>query len=1401
MPAELQEVILALRRLGPGPGGLTRETAPARLTRALLLAMRRGNVEHLTDVLVAADERLGGRAAEDCLGEAWRTFCALNLPTGNTGLDLAVVADMVMLRYGESPGEATRDDTPLATSTQARWHELWGRVDLLLDYLRRLEDELERLQRRDRAPGSADLGVMLARMCALALHGVKGSFAATYTDVPWEEMEYLLVMFIEARTVNATWADRVATARSTPAHLRCFRERLEKYVLVHRAEPDPEEAMRRLERAPREERADLLVAVVDSALDELLRDFARLRDWHSLKEISETLRVAGEQALDLEDDAWAAWGWLVVLWGLFVVGERVKYSWLSPNLSPRWARLVEAMVPGGVLATMAAIRDCQGLGKEGSNAEALALPEMKGPERKRMAGELEKLSNAARAALLEAESEVDCGESSDYFEMMRAAKVRSGRAKHLISTEVIRILRKKENAAEDHFNEILSCSNLLQNIDDRDPSHLKLLFGRFVSLTWHFALHHLTVDIPRVCSLLFHRTSKHTESFQAQLCEIVPQPGSSSPDTIVKALKVMRTIPVKGPLTPYACALHGAVRELASRWHEHDPVVPTTHVPFSPTLFGRELRDYLNHLDEVFGSVFRPSFELLGVNNLMLNGPPLLNGARPRLRDLRWSRAENERLLRLLELKSDMFRCAREGDLVWLQRLVVDGADVGVRDCQGRTLLHAAAHGGQVHVVEWLLGLGAEAVDPLAEDWHAYTALHVAGTAPVAEALLAARPVRQAAVQDGAPTPLHAAALEGRAEVVAVLLREPRPGDLAAVFMGMSPLHCAALGGHDRVVRLLLQAGARYPAHHPDKVTPLDVAARSPGGGPAVRVLLQGTRPPPTDEDCLEAASQAARRGHEQPFALLADELSARGRLSPGRHMTFVLYCAGIGGSSAIALRLLDLFSGDGLGLAGRTVLLGAVFKGHRELVGALVDRGVDPLSDDNPQGLTALEGAVLGDSPDTIDALVERIPGVCRQTALSRALHRATIYGRLPTVQRLVHHGAAIDVADRDGTTALARAASVGHIEVVEWLLQQGADPRLGEDPPLLLAAQCGHLDVVELLVPPLPEGRAAHQDEGQAGPSVRLPRLKHGPERSTTEQEEAERLRLLQQAGSGGFTALHSAVAVSALPIVEYLLDREEELLRRVHSKHADAELPRLEGITVYARDECGVSGLMLGCVMLCAPSVAEALLLRMGDALWMALGRKDLQQVRGMAAEALGLAAVQPGGSGLVHALCGWISRSGEGLLGGGGLQDIRRRAVAALGSAGDAGGGEVIQPWNRVLCVPKCVGLGVDVPQTMRRTAQVAMSACLGQGARGEMAVQLLCQWLCDLSGDPVPESVIQSMGREALGIARERGDPKSIEFLSMFESAGTGSALASVSRAFARLFCCSSSTTAATDARG
>ncbi|KAK3916496.1 Ankyrin-3, partial [Frankliniella fusca] len=1347
-----------------------------------------------------------GRAVEYSLGAAWREACALCLPLGEE-VAKQVVTELVRLRYRLSAENTTSDSPPV--------DDLWSRVDLLQEYLDRLDGELEGLRGNENTPGAADLSVMLANLCALVLHSVKFDFQLTYVDVPWEEMEYLLVMYIEARSVFETVSHTVVTAERAVAYLRCFRELAKKHVLVHRDGAESE----KLKKKRDDQKPAPPVGTVDNELARLQRDFSHLRDFNSLKEAAEALRVAQDALLDRTDDAWASYGWLALRWALFVVGERFKYSWLSPNLSPRWAVLVDAIAPGGIRKIMSTIRDDQEHAEEHSNSKTLAFVDMEMTKRKELADELEKLRKACLVAideiLLEKDYKSDSEETVD-FRKMSVVNDTLHNDKNRIIEEVMNCLKPAASYAGEEFKHLtdLISSSFRKSIPGGPL--LKDCSTKLEIIAFCFKHKHV-IDMDRVIFLLNSRSVENTTRFQRRLEKVNKLCQGSAP--MEKLIKALQDTP-REPNAVGIFAVLGGVRELASRWHEEDTTVPTI-IPFSPALFGRQLRNYLNHLDEVFSASncldpFSLNYprEILQLGFLFrcegFEDIASQSGARPNPFDLQWSRNECERLLKLIKLKGDMFRHAREGHLEKLQHLVEErGGHVSARDRQNRTLMHAAAQGGQLPVVEWLLR--TRAVDPLAEDWRGNTALDVAATGDVAQVLLQELP--PASRKENVASFLISAALEGREELVQVLLSAGP--DVNAAYRGvLTPLIAAAASGHERVVQLLMKAGARPHAGGPPDTHPTLKYAALSGSAATVRLLLDAD-PPPDPADCWAAARIAAACGHEEAFSALLHELveqrSARDQPSWRDDLYETLEAASRGGSSAIVSMLLDCDPAAMLAIRGAdSALQAAVLFDHTELSRDLIKRGADPLSDVDE--VTALDCAAhaRGASADTLRDLLhharQHCPAEGLQRALPKALWFAAAAGRLEAVKMFVRHGADINGVV-DGTTPLTGAAGLGQHEVVRWLLEQGADQLLGDAPALHMATGYGRLRIVKQLVaPPQPSALRQAVMASEKGVLERVlqqfvthlalarghvpARTPSRVSRSDRRRAEAENKRVLlwwrkrvlvvvQKVNSYGRTALHLAAATSALPTVKHLLKTEEELLRQVYGKGNSTKTEQ-DGLTVYARMKAkvdqadkGSTALSFGVRCRCAPEVAEALLQRMSNEMWMALGGQTLPEVRVMAAEALVLAAsTKFYSASTARALCWWISRSAEGLratsgqplLGAQGaqaLQDIRRRAVAALDSARSEAVLEVLRP----VLVPEQLPALSSCPFPSFTNMEPidwtrVMTACFVYRNLGkencrdevdEMAAQLLCVWLRDFTGTD-PEAAVTRAACEALRIS-------------------------------------------------
>ncbi|CAM9374444.1 unnamed protein product, partial [Ectocarpus sp. 8 AP-2014] len=196
--------------------------------------------------------------------------------------------------------------------------------------------------------------------------------------------------------------------------------------------------------------------------------------------------------------------------------------------------------------------------------------------------------------------------------------------------------------------------------------------------------------------------------------------------------------------------------------------------------------------------------------------------------------------------RAPLEHAAARGNLGLVERLLKAGANGGAgwRGCRGRTMLDAAALGGNPDVMATLLASGCASdvnvvsvssrrstlhvasvcgheaaakkliiagadvnrVDP----GDAFVSLHVAvkgGHGDLVELLLVGGACPNSRTMLGR-TPLHLAATSGNNRVVSTLLGNVRTDVDALDSRGVSPLMVASDGGHSSTVEALLRAGA-----------------------------------------------------------------------------------------------------------------------------------------------------------------------------------------------------------------------------------------------------------------------------------------------------------------------------------------------------------------------------------------------------------------------------------------------------------------------------------------------------------------------------------------------------------------------------------------------------------------
>ena len=338
------------------------------------------------------------------------------------------------------------------------------------------------------------------------------------------------------------------------------------------------------------------------------------------------------------------------------------------------------------------------------------------------------------------------------------------------------------------------------------------------------------------------------------------------------------------------------------------------------------------------------------------------------------------------------------------------------------------------------------------------------GNKTAIRALLKEKVPVNAIASDGT-TALHWAVRSDDMETVKLLLQAGANVRFTDRY-GITPLKFAAENGNAAMIEVLLKAGADPNATLPTGETALMTAAHT-GKPDAVGMLLShGAKPNEREQRFGETAAMwAAAENNAAAIRVLADgggDLNAKSRLMefpefkfltsgmvitalPKGGWTPLMYAARQGSMDA-ARALVEAGANPNLtDPDGTTATIVAIINAHFDLAAMLAEKGAD-LNIADSSGMTALYAAVdmhtlapmlSRPAPKVIDRLdaAALVPVLLKHGANPNAGLKKPIIGR--------HHDSG-DASMGEGTTALMRAAKSSDFEVINALIQGGANPSL---------------------------------------------------------------------------------------------------------------------------------------------------------------------------------------------------------------------------------------------------------------------------------------------------------------------------------------------------------------------
>ena len=448
------------------------------------------------------------------------------------------------------------------------------------------------------------------------------------------------------------------------------------------------------------------------------------------------------------------------------------------------------------------------------------------------------------------------------------------------------------------------------------------------------------------------------------------------------------------------------------------------------------------------------------------------------------------------EVAANFIKAARFGQQDVVKSYLDHHLPVTVTDYLGNTALITAAGGGHLDIVKELLAAGV--------------------------------PVNAANHEQS--TALMAAALHDNDKLVKLLL-DAGANVNAEDQQGETALFNAVRYGHLAVVRSLLDAGA-----DPNASNQLPVKSPDSGYTPLMFAAKRGRTSAASAQDSLAIVKALLDKGAKP------DMRSTQGATA--------LSVAQDYGNQDIAKLLLqggakEVLSYKGLGL--NDALLMAASHGDAKGVLESLVAGADPEAASRA-GVTPLLAAVYGGNVDAVRAVVGRGAQVNR---IANGYRSWTWTGaKLPLSQQALAQAASL------GDTALILAAQLGHEDVVDYLLNHGADPKLANpqgDTPLSVAAEQGQDKIVAMLL-----AKGVDPNEGQrsapsytAGAVIGIkPEERNSPLSKAAQGGYEKTVKVLLEKGAdpnvpgfAGKTALFWAVERGYLQVANLLLDHRAD------------------------------------------------------------------------------------------------------------------------------------------------------------------------------------------------------------------------------------------------------------------
>ncbi|XP_057306768.1 poly [ADP-ribose] polymerase tankyrase-2-like [Hydractinia symbiolongicarpus] len=331
-------------------------------------------------------------------------------------------------------------------------------------------------------------------------------------------------------------------------------------------------------------------------------------------------------------------------------------------------------------------------------------------------------------------------------------------------------------------------------------------------------------------------------------------------------------------------------------------------------------------------------------------------------------------------------------------------------------------------------------------------------------------------------TPMHVSAINGSTEVMELLIKAG--AELNALDeMKLSPLHRAAQAGHIQICHLLLMNGADASRRSASGCTPAQLGTES------VQKVFQASQETSMKDTDLKLL-EASKTGDFHMIQNLCTPQTVNCRDMAGRLSTPLHFASGYNRMDIVEHLLRNGADVHAKDKGGLVPLHNACSYGHYEVAEILVRHGANvnaadywkftPLHEAAAKGKFEICKLLLKHGADAnkknhegntpLDLVKDTFPDVIDLLRGDVALLEAAKKGNLPKVMKLATPQN-INCRDTQGrnSTPLHLAAGYNHVEVAEFLLENGADVNAQDKGGLIAlhnASSYGHVDIAALLI-----------------------------------------------------------------------------------------------------------------------------------------------------------------------------------------------------------------------------------------------------------------------------------------------------------------------------------------------